>query len=464
MLRTLIVFAILVPGLVMGTRDRFKALLLYLWWAFFRPQDWVWIDITFLQPSLLLGALLIVPSIFSGIYPNLTHPLSIGSLMFLLSALIAQFNAVNAAVGWDWIDFYTRLIIVCLLAVTLTTTPKKFIWLLAVVAGSFGFHASKAGLASILGGGLRFYDGLSGAFVDNNGYACGTAMMIPLLVAVGDNIDLIVPRESPLALKWIRRGFRASVPLCMFTVVSTYSRGGFLALAASLMVYVALHRSRVRFALSLAAAVTILLTFVPIPEAYVDRLETISTYEEVGEESALSRTHFWQVALAMADDKPFGVGLRNYEFTYDRYDFSYGRYGTGRAVHSSHFQVLAELGYFGLVIWFVQFGLAGFVALQVRRRSWTPGLSRESARFLMSTANCIAASMTAFLVGGSFLGMALNDVTWLTFSLLAALDLMSARMVDEVKPAFGRATPPLPVTVPGNYRPAAARALRQEPV
>ncbi|HEV8348401.1 MAG TPA: O-antigen ligase family protein [Vicinamibacterales bacterium] len=464
MLRTLLVFAILVPGIAMGVRDRFKALLLYLWWAFFRPQDWVWIDITFLQPSLALGMLLIVPSIFSGFYPNLTHPLSIGSCLFLLSALIAQFNAVNAAMGWDWIDFFTRLIIVCLLAVTLTTTPRRFVWVLAVVSGSFGFHAAKAGLASLLGGGLRFFDGLSGAFVDNNGYACGTAMMIPLLVAVGDNIALIVPPEYPRALKWIRRGFRVSVPLCMFTVISTYSRGGFLALAAAMMVYVALHRSRVRFALSLAAVMIILLTFVPIPEDYVDRLETIQTYDEIGEESAISRTHFWQVALAMADDKPFGVGLRNYEFAYDKYDFSYGRYGHGRAVHSSHFQVLAEQGYFGVLIWFTQFGIAFFVALQVRRRSWTPGLPPESARFLMSTSNCIISSMTAFFVGGSFLGLALNDVTWLTFSLLAALDIMSARMCDEVKPSFARVVAPMAAAIPLAHRPAPAPALWREPV
>jgi putative inorganic carbon (HCO3(-)) transporter len=461
MLRTFLVLLILVPGFYLGVRDRFYALLLYLWWAFFRPQDWVWIDITFLQPSLALGLLLIVPSIFSGLYPNLTHPLSIGSCMFLLSALMAQFNAVNAAMGWDWIDFFTRLIIVCLLTVTLTTTPKKFIWVLAVVSGSFGFHAAKAGLASLLGGGLRFFDGLSGAFVDNNGYACGTAMMIPLLVAVGDNIQLIVPPEYPRLLKWIRRGFRASVPLCMFTVVSTYSRGGFLALAAATMVYVALHRSRVRFALSLAAVMTILLVFVPIPEDYVDRLETIQTYEEIGEESAISRTHFWQVALAMADDNPFGVGLRNYEFAYDKYDFSNGRYGHGRAVHSSHFQVLSELGYFGALIWAVQFGMGFLVALTVRRRSWTPGLPPESARFLITVSNCIISSMTAFFVGGSFISLALNDVTWLTFSLLAALDLMSARMCDEAKETAKLkvgAAPTAPVAI---WSPAPAAAWRQ---
>jgi hypothetical protein len=34
-------------------------------------------------------------------------------------------------------------------------------------------------------------------------------------------------------------------------------------------------------------------------------------------------------------------------------------------------------------------------------------------------------SMVGFMVGGSFLALALNDLTWLTFALLAALDRWS---------------------------------------
>jgi hypothetical protein len=52
--------AILVPGFFLALQDRFKALLLYLWFAFFRPQDWMWIDISAAKPSLLLGLVLVV--------------------------------------------------------------------------------------------------------------------------------------------------------------------------------------------------------------------------------------------------------------------------------------------------------------------------------------------------------------------------------------------------------------------
>ena len=47
-------------------------------------------------------------------------------------------------------------------------------------------------------------------------------MIIPLLVIAAQNAPS----------KWVRRGLFAAVPLTAFTVVSTFSRAGFLALGA----------------------------------------------------------------------------------------------------------------------------------------------------------------------------------------------------------------------------------------
>src|SRR5262245_56718438 len=360
--------------------------------------------------------------------------------------------------GWNWIDFLTRLLLVCLLTTTLVTNGRRLVAVLAVTAGSFGVHAAKAGLVSMLSGGVRFFDGLAGAFVDNNGYACGTVMIMPFLLAIAENIDYVIPENRPTLRVWGRRAFLIAVPLCGFTVISTFSRGGFLALAASTLVYVALHRRRVRLAMSLSAIVVLGLLFVPMPDGYADRLDTLNSYEN-DEGSALSRLHFWQVATAMADAQPLGVGLRNYEYAYDTYDFTYGRFGHNRAVHSSHFQVLAELGYPGAAIWIGEFGLAFIVALRVRRKSRTPGLSPQASRLLATVSTSIIVSMAGFLVGGSFLAMALNDVTWLTFAILAGLDRVATRMCLEAKAPVVPAAPVIaPTFVPVVRRPAALGA------
>jgi probable O-glycosylation ligase (exosortase A-associated) len=442
MLRSLFILAILVPGLVAAVRSRYAALILYLWFALFRPQDWLWVDINSLRLSLVIGILLLVPGLLSGIVPNMTHPISIGMIMFLLSALVAQMHAVNPEFGWLWVDFLFRLILACMMITTLADNSRRLAGVIGVVGGSLGFHAAKAGLAFLVGGGVRFADGLSGAFVDNNGYALGTVMIMPMLVVTAQNVDLLYNGRY---VNWIRRGFYLAVLLCSFAVVGTYSRGGFLSLAAAGLTFVLLQKRRFATLASVFVLVALFLAVVPIPASYLARLQTIQTYEEVGEDSALSRPHFWKVGMLMAADNPFGIGLKQYEFAYDRYDFLHGRFGNRRAVHSSHVQVLAELGYLGEAIWIGLFAFAFFVCFRVRARSRLEHLDAGAAYFLFTTANGLIVSMAAFLVGGTFLSLSLNDLTWLTFGMVAALDRMSARMVTE--PAAQRlvAAPAVPL-------------------
>jgi hypothetical protein len=47
--------------------------------------------------------------------------------------------------------------------------------------------------------------------------------------------------------------------------------------------------------------------------------------------------------------------------------------------------------------------------------------------------------MVGFLVGGSFLALALNDVTWLTFGMVAAVDRLSVNLCEAPLPEVARA-------------------------
>lgn len=444
MLRSLLILGILVPGIVAALRSRFAALLLYLWFALFRPQEWLWIDVTALRLSLLLAAILIGPALMTGIWPNLTHPLSIGTIAFLATGFLAQFGAIDPETGWAWIDFQTRLTFICLLSITLVDTRDRYVKLMGVIGCSLGFHAAKAGLASLLGGGVRFHDGLAGAFPDNNGYALATVMVMPLVLATAQNI----PTDQKWTL-WLRRGLFLWVPLCAMCVVSTFSRGGFLSMSVAVLGFVLLQKQRVPALAAMALVALLGLAVVPIPEGYFDRLNTLQTYDQEGteDESALSRLHFWRVAEVMAEQRPFGVGLRNYEAAYDTYDFSGGLYGSKRSVHNSHFQVLAELGFPGIAIWVVLFFLAFVLTLRVRCRSMSRELSPEEQRFFFTTSNALTCSMLGFVIGGSFVASALNDITWLTFALVASLDRLSAQALAARRPAPAWAPAPAPEMV-----------------
>jgi putative inorganic carbon (HCO3(-)) transporter len=412
--RTIFVFAILIPGVAAALMNRFAGLLLYLWFALFRPQEWMWFDVTRWRLSLILGILLVGPSIVMGVFPNLTHPLSLGGLLFLICALLGQINAFNPAVGWMWLDFFARLLIVSLLAVTLINTRRRYFLTLLVIACSFGFHAAKAGLAVVLGmGAVRFGEGAAGAFADNNGYAVGMAMIAPLLMCCGQNFD----RRA------LRIGFYVGGVLCVFGVIGTFSRGGFLAIMAGALVFAMLQRRRVLAILVLVLLAVPVGYFIQLSQGFSDRLETIQTYQEVGDASAMGRLHFWNVAVKIAKDYPLGVGLFNYGSAYDAYDDTEGAFGRARSVHSSHFQVLAETGFPGFAVWVAMFSWALWVSFRIRRNAMrSETLTPDERRLFVSASTGLIASMVAFLVGGAFVAMALNDLTWISFALVAALD------------------------------------------
>jgi len=147
-LRTLFIIIVLSFGITASFFSRFAALLLYVWFALFRPQEWVWVDITDLHLSFVIGLLVVIPSLATATFPNLTHPISIGMLLFLLSSLTAQIGAVNPAAGWEWLDYLSRLLLVALLATTLINTRRRFVLMMTTMAVSIGFFGAKAGLAS----------------------------------------------------------------------------------------------------------------------------------------------------------------------------------------------------------------------------------------------------------------------------------------------------------------------------
>jgi hypothetical protein len=228
MLRSIFVLCAFVVGGVAAVHSAFGALLFYLWFALFRPQEWLWVDITAYRPSLVIGLGLVVRSLASGILPNLSHPLSIGSVIFLLAALVAQQGAVNQAVGWYWLDYLWKLVIVTLFLISLTNKRTRAVVVLAVIAGSFGFFTAKAGLVSVLGGGLRFGEGTGGVFGDNNAFAVAAVMTLWLMVATAQTVQS----------KWVSRAYWSAVPLTAMTVISTFSRAGFLALSVSALVFI----------------------------------------------------------------------------------------------------------------------------------------------------------------------------------------------------------------------------------
>ena len=446
MLRSLFIISLLGAGFVGSLWSRHVALLTYAFIALFRPVEWIWWDISVIRPSLLAGWLLLLPSLISGQFPNASHPLTVGMWLFTGAVFVAQLSSYVAG-NWAVVDQFVRLALVCGLAVTLLNTRQRVAHYVAVLGGSIAFFSGKGGVVSMMSGGVEF-GGQAGSFVDNNGYALAVAMAIPLMAAASSNLRFGHQLIDQVA-KW---GFKAAIPLSVFAIIGTMSRGGVVALAALSLVFALLQRRPVLWSACIVLAWFLAYRYAPMPEGYLERVETIQTYQEEGDMSAIGRLHFWRVAEGMARANPLGVGLRRFDRAYDDYDFLGGAYGRRRSVHSSHFQVLAELGYFGFVVWSALFGYAMAVCVKVRyRAARAPWLSLEERRFYVSMATAFAASLFAFLAGGSFIALANNDLTWLTFAGIAAMHRIF--VAQQVVPA--------PVSVPVLQRAAPVKPRRK---
>src|SRR5207247_1498393 len=128
----------------------------------------------------------------------------------------------------------------------------------------------------------------------------------------------------------------------LVTVVFTFSRGGFVGLAAMALYWVATTRKKGK-AIGTLVAAAIVVTAVAPPQ-YWARIETITQTEEG---TAQLRQYYWAAARRMFLRSPlWGVGGNNtgvlmpeyaYEFPQDKRPNEWGRVS-----HSLYFQLLAE--------------------------------------------------------------------------------------------------------------------------
>src|SRR5262245_6376277 len=104
MLRLIFVSALLLIGSGLALQGPFYALLLYLWIAYFRPEQWVWTDLFQTIPiSFVAGAYLVVRSLFS----STTFRFNARVALLLAILLLAMLSTLNSEF-FDYCRFYLR--------------------------------------------------------------------------------------------------------------------------------------------------------------------------------------------------------------------------------------------------------------------------------------------------------------------------------------------------------------------
>ncbi len=305
----------------------------------------------------------------------------------LLWALFV-FTTIHSSVpwmAWDRLWQTSAVMMAALLAWWLIDTREKLFWLLIVIATSIALYTLKGGYWAVMTG---FHDRVYGPpgsqFYGNNEFAVVVAMNIPLLV--------LWYRQC--GNRQLRGVLAVMVGLSYVAVISSWSRGGILALAAMTLPLLWHSNRRVRAVLLLGIGILGISAF--LPEDWFTRMGTLTAVQR--DESAMGRIEVWRVGLHQAFEHPLrGVGFEGWRFA----NLDTPGY---RDWHSAYVQMMAEHGLIGLGLW---------LALLLGTMLGLARLSAEGSAWESETARMLLATLSAYTVGAVFLSIAYWELYFL---------------------------------------------------
>jgi probable O-glycosylation ligase (exosortase A-associated) len=327
MLRALGFYALVAVGVPLSLFQPFSGLLLYLFFAHAHPADFVWPGYVFNY------GLLLVPALMAGyaLFELRKSPPRLRGMLLLLAfwawLAMAAVLAHNTEPAFAMLSRFSKMFVISFLIAAMANSEDRIRKVLTVLAGCLGFLGVKSLVGVILTGGQYRIQGPGGLMAEENEYALGMNMAIPLLYWLG----------SLEQRRWLKRLYQFAAFACAVTVIFTRSRSGFLGLMMVCLL-IAMHSRRKLLApFGLAIAATLFLALAP--EAAMDRYKSIPTATQT-DASAIGRIQAWETAVEMAKAHPiFGVGLRNFELTF----LDYSSYEP-RAPHNAFMALMAEAG------------------------------------------------------------------------------------------------------------------------
>lgn len=329
--------------------------------------------------------------------------------------------------GTAWVEWekFIKILALPLAVMALITTPDRVRALLFAIALSIGFHGIREGAKFVLSGGGHNIWGPRGSIIgDNNHFALAIVVVMPILY--------FLYRTSR---HWmLRLSIVAAAVIQVFTVMGTFSRGGFigsLALAAWVFVKTKKKLRFLAFAIPLAVAAIMF-----APDRWFSRIDTIQTATE--DTSFMGRVIAWKQSTLIALDHPIlGGGFHavqnldiwlQYATKFHLLDFiptDPPNTHTAFAAHSIYFQVLGDLGFVGLAIF------CAFFVVAWRNTSVAMRLSRDDPdqKWNHDLAMTLQYCLLPYIVSGAALNMAYFDLLYVIFALTVVVRTQVEGMV-----------------------------------
>ncbi len=307
------------------------------------------------------------------------HPVLWAILAFFGVQVLSMFVSVEPTLTFEHIIEYGKAIVFILLVVQIVNTPERFrgfIWMHIILMAYLAISGVIAYMTGnvIVAQGIERIKSLTSAGGDPNSLAASMDIALPFVL-------VLVRRAKTVWLKGVLVVFGCSMA---YAVILSGSRGGLLGLLAGLFLLWLTSKQKVLY-----AAVAVVATFAAVsfmPKQYIERYSTIANYAEGGEvdESSRLRLEGWQAGWEMFLDHPImGVGANTFGWAHaEMYSPNFQR--NSLKAHSMYFQIIAELGFVGVVsfVWLLFMVVRDNIRMQKRllgmgeEGEWFIGVSR----------------------------------------------------------------------------------------
>jgi putative inorganic carbon (HCO3(-)) transporter len=390
------------------------------------PALWIWISVmnphaqgwgfarSFPFAAIIAAVMLVSLLVYKGDKKLPMVPTTMVFIFFMFWMSLTSVFAIHPDLVYTQWNKVMKIFGMTLVIMMLMKERKHIEMAIWSIVISLGYYGVKGGIFTIRSGGSDRVWGPSGTFIDgNNEIALALVMVIPLmfyLMKITTN-------------KWGRYAFMASMGLCAFASLGSYSRGALLAIVA--MGGFLWLKSKEKLTVGLVLALLVPVLLLAMPSQWHARMDSIGEYK--ADESAMGRVNAWYMATNLALARPLGGGFEIYDAGVFRL---YAPVPEDiHAAHSIYFQVLGEHGFLGLFL---------YLALGVltwRNGSWVIKNSKldPELKWAAELVPLLQVSMLGFAVGGAFLSLAYFDVPYYVMAAMIATRLLVERHLKANK-------------------------------
>jgi O-antigen ligase len=411
-------------------------LLVFTGLLYFRPQD------TFRPLALLhlpeLAAVFALSAMIMGrmrrglLFTRFTPELAAVAILGAVILGTAPFSVWMGGAVNTFLDLYAKVVLIFILMVNTLSTPKRIdrlTWLLVLACG---YIAGRSVIDYVRGVNLveygRVLGSVGGMFKNPNDLALNMVAALPLAVA-------FVLRSGSALRRLVALG---CVVLMLGAIVASHSRSGTVGLAAMVLV-MAVQLVRRRPGLVFAGVFVALLAIPLLPEAYLNRMASITdgSRDDTGSRQARSTLlrESWEAFL---DDPLTGVGAGQF-VNYNPEE----RIEAWRETHNVILQVAAELGIFGLAAFSYLLVCGARAPARMRKLLRVAARPRDGRRALITHAErtwfethsmTMLASLAGWFVCALFASVAYHWTLYYLLGLAVAPREVLADRIEEAQP------------------------------